>query len=222
MLLLISMPARASPFCAYRQTCIGSRGPKPLQTMAFSSGREPRLHAVGAAAVVPGRRLARLLGAALAVVMFTAGVSLLPGPGMAEGQAMAGAFPQRWTLSDSAGQRWGLVLFEQPDDADPAGPRLRLNALTPGLRIDHLRPLQIDDGAGQQWQLPNRSEELVAAEETALPQGAAQFDAAALVPAPSDLRPLRLLVPVANGAADVALMLGADPTKQLARRAADL
>lgn len=190
--------------------------------MAVSSGREPRLRAVGATAVVPGRLLARLLVAALAVVMFTAGLSLLPGPGMAEGQAMAGASPQHWTLSDAAGQRWGLVLFEQPDHTYPAGPRLRLNALTPGLQIDHLRPLQIDDGAGQQWQLPNRSEELVAAGETALPQGAAQFDAAGLMPAPSDLRPLRLLVPVANGAADVALMLGADPTKQLARRAADL
>ena len=210
--------------------------------MAVSSGRKPRLRVSsgtnggtnGDAAGGPARLAARLLVAALAAVLLTAGVTLQPVPALAEAPAaalapataqaaaMAEASPQRWTLSDAAGQRWGLVLFEQPDPAYPAGPRLRLNALEPGLRIDHQRPLQVDDGAGRQWQLPNRSEELVAVDATALPPGAAQFDAASLVPAPSDSRPLRLLVPMADGANDAALMLGADPTQQLARRAADI
>ncbi|MCP9883511.1 DUF3122 domain-containing protein [Synechococcus sp. ATX 2A4] len=202
--------------------------------MAVSSGRTPRLRASSGAAARPARLAARLLVATLAAVLLIAGVSLLPRPALAEAPAlaegsaaalaaaMAEASPPHWTLSDAAGQRWGLVLFEQPDPAYPAGPRLRLNALEPGQRIDHQRPLQVDDGAAQQWQLPNRSEELVAAGETALPPGAAQFDAAGLVPPPSDRRPLRLLVPMADGGNDASLMLGADPTQQLARRAAEL
>ncbi len=131
---------------------------------------------------------------------------------------MAAEAPQHWTLSDAAGQRWGLVLFEQPDPAYPSGFRLRLNALEPGLALDHQRPLLLDDGGNHRWQLPNRSAELVATEGAALPPGSAQFDTAGLVPAPSAVQPLRLQVPLAGGEADTAettLMLGADPTEAL-------
>lgn len=110
------------------------------------------------------------------------------------------------------------MLFKQPDPAYPTGFRLRLNALEPGLALDHQRPLLLDDGGEHRWQLPNRSAELVATGVAGLPPGSAQFNTAALVPAPSAVQPLRLQVPLAGGEADTAetmLVLGAGPTEAL-------
>jgi hypothetical protein len=47
-------------------------------------------------------------------------------------QAQAAAAPQRWSLTDSSGQLWGLYLVEQPDPAYPAGWRLRLTGRSLG------------------------------------------------------------------------------------------
>jgi hypothetical protein len=157
------------------------------------------------------------LAATLAVVGLAVGLLLPARP------LMAADAPQHWTLSDAAGQRWGLVLFEQPDPADPSGCRLRLNALEPGLVLDHQRPLLLDDGGDHRWQLPNRSAELVATGVAALPPGSAQFDTAGLVPAPSAVQPLRLQVPLAGGASGAAertLLLGAGATEALSLSAA--
>lgn len=184
----------------------------PLWIRLFRQGdrlRCPRRQAGAAGAL---RAVGIGLVATLAVFGLAVGLLLPARP------LMAAEAPQHWTLSDAAGQRWGLALFEQPDPAYPSGFRLRLNALEPGLALDHQRPLLLDDGGDHRWQLPNRSTELVATEGAALPPGSAQFDTTALVPAPSAVQPLRLQVPLADGEADAAettLMLGAGPTEAL-------
>ncbi|MCT0212457.1 DUF3122 domain-containing protein [Synechococcus sp. CS-1327] len=122
-------------------------------------------------------------------------------------QAQAGADPQRWTLTDSSGHLWGLNLFEQPDPAYPAGWRLRLTARSPGQEVDHQKPLQLSDGLGSSWLLPNRSEELVQQGEAVIPLSSAQFDIGALDPRPSDVLPLQLELPIANQAASALVAL---------------
>jgi hypothetical protein len=141
-------------------------------------------------------------------------VLLLVVLGLGPGTALADAAPQRWNLTDQGGQRWSLSLFAQPDPAYPGGDRLRLNALSPGLAVDHRRPLRISDGLGQAWQLANRSEELVAPGAEALPPGSAQFDAADLRPRPSEALPLLLAVPLAGGE-EALLPLGPQETLAL-------
>lgn len=105
----------------------------------------------------------------------------------------------RWSLVDPEGQRLTAVVFEQPDPADPPGLRLRLNARSPGLRLDHRRPLLWRDGQGEIHVLINRSAELVPPGATLLPDGSAQFDLAAVRPLPDPHQPLRLTVPTAGG-----------------------
>ncbi|MEB3322309.1 MAG: DUF3122 domain-containing protein [Synechococcaceae cyanobacterium] len=114
--------------------------------------------------------------------------------------APAEAAPQRWVLRDQSDRSWGLTLFSQPDPAYPSGWRLRLSARSPGLAVDHERPLTLQDGMGSAWSLPNRSAELVPWGETGLPAASGQFDAAALEPRPSEALPLRLEVPLDDGA----------------------
>lgn len=138
----------------------------------------------------------RLLAVLLAVVVWASPV------------AAADASPQRWELRDAAGQRWGLVLFSQPDPAYPSGWRLRLTALVGRSALDHRQPLQLDDGLGQAWLLENRSEELVSPGQGELPPQSAQFDLAGLQPRPSAVLPLHLRVPLEDGEAE--LVLGPD------------
>ncbi len=127
--------------------------------------------------------------------------------------------PQRWELRDSSGVRWGLVLFQQPDPAFPEGWRLRLLSRDPALKLDHRRPLQIDDGMGGHWQLANCSEELVAKADADMPDQAAQFNAEGLWPRPQAALPLQLLIPLAGrgapGAGAAALVLGPEPVAAL-------
>lgn len=193
----------------------------PLWITRFRQGspfRCPRRQTGSAGALrALGLGLGLRLAAMLAVLGLAVGLLLPARP------VMAAAAPQHWTLSDAAGQRWGLVLFEQPDPAYPSGFRLRLNALEPGLALDHQRPLLLDDGGDHRWQLANRSGELVAAGVNPLPPASAQFDTTGLVPAPSTVQPLRLRVPLAGGEAGTegtALMLGAGPTEALSQSAA--
>jgi hypothetical protein len=124
-----------------------------------------------------------------------------------------GALPA-WGLTDQSGHRFSLLVFEQPDPAFPAGWRLRVNALAPGLELDHNRPLLVSDGMGALWSLPNRSEELVPPGADALPPGSAQFDADALVPRPGDAAPLRLQLPTAGGE-ELSIMLGPELVESL-------
>ncbi|MCP9787245.1 DUF3122 domain-containing protein [Cyanobium sp. N5-Cardenillas] len=121
---------------------------------------------------------------------------------------------QRWSLRDQDDNRWSLRIFAQPDPAYPSGDRLRLSALTPGVAVDHARPLLISDGMGGAWTLANRSEELVPPGGGALPEGSAQFDMAALLPRPSDALPLALSLPLA-GETSALVVLGPEETEAL-------
>ncbi len=128
--------------------------------------------------------------------------------------ARAGAAEiQRWDLRDGEGEPWGLVVFPQPDPAYAPGWRLRLTARRPAAALDHHEPLQLDDGLGHLWQLANRSSELVAPGESALPPQSAQFDLEALQPRPSAVLPLHLKLALVDGEAD--LVLGPDQVAAL-------
>lgn len=105
-----------------------------------------------------------------------------------------------WSLSDGAGHRLAAKVFEQPFPEYPAGLRLRLNAVDGQTRLDHTHQLVLTDSLGQEWSLPNRSEELVQRGEAAVPAGSAQFDLDALMPRPSEALPLHLTVPTTAGA----------------------
>ena len=119
---------------------------------------------------------------------------VLPGPL----QAAVGI--QRWSLTDELGDRWQISLFEQPDPDFQAGWRLRLNALGAAQHPDQQRPLLLQEAMGGQWQLANRSEELVPSGSVEIPLGSAQFELTGLTPIPSAEIPLRLAVPMATGA----------------------
>ena len=67
-----------------------------------------------------------------------------------------------------------LRLPPRPWRIRPAG-RWRLNALGGQPSLDHQRPLRLKDGQGGDWQLANRSQELV-------PEGAAPLPPASTVP----------------------------------------
>jgi hypothetical protein len=126
---------------------------------------------------------------------------LLPAVVLAGGAALAVESGAGWALQDQHGGRWGLVLLRQPGAGDAEGWRLRLNALSPAARLDHRRPLLLEDGLGGHWSLANRSDELVPAGAAALPNGSAQFDDAALQPVPEAFLPLQLRIPLAGAAA---------------------
>ncbi len=116
---------------------------------------------------------------------------------------LLGAVPvqaaESWSLSDGAGHRLNARVFEQPFPEYPSGLRLRLNALEPGLGLNHHDELVLGDSSGQEWSLPNRSEELVQKGGLPLPAGSAQFDLDALMPRPSEALPLHLSVSSADG-----------------------
>lgn len=145
--------------------------------------------------------------ASLAALLLVLLLTLAPGLARADDG-------QRWSLRDRGDNRWSMRIFAQPDPAYPSGERLRLSALTPGIAVDHSRPLRLSDGVGGSWTLANRSEELVAAGAGALPESSAQFDMAALQPRPSDALPLVLSLPLA-GEASAELVLGPEETQAL-------
>jgi hypothetical protein len=151
----------------------------------------------------------RLWGPVLAGVLVALALLVMPQP------TQAVTAPQRWTLTDSSGHLWGLSLFEQPDPGYPAGWRLRLTAQSPGQAVDHQRPLLLNDGIGNSWSLPNRSEELVREGEELIPTSSAQFDAHALKPRPSDVQPLQMEVPTDQGDATAQVMLQPEAVQAL-------
>ncbi len=112
--------------------------------------------------------------------------------------APAALAAEGWSLNDGAGHRLNARVFEQPFPEYPSGLRLRLNALEAGTRLDHQEELVLSDSSGQEWSLPNRSEELVQ-KGGPIPPGSAQFDLEALMPRPSEALPLHVAVPSAEG-----------------------
>ncbi len=117
---------------------------------------------------------------------------------------------ESWSLSDGAGHRLNAKVFEQPFPDYPSGLRIRLNALDAKTILSHGDQLLLSDSMGQEWSLPNRSEEIVQKGGSPLPPGSAQFDLDALMPRPSEALPLHLTVPTSVGA------LGFDLTPQQA------
>jgi hypothetical protein len=117
---------------------------------------------------------------------------------------LLGALPvhaaDSWQLRDGAGHRLNAKVFEQPFPEYPSGLRIRLNALDAKTTLDHQAQLVLSDSMGQEWSLPNRSEELVQKGGAPIPPGSAQFDLDALMPRPSEALPLHLTVPSAEGA----------------------
>jgi hypothetical protein len=134
--------------------------------------------------------IARIAALALALVLFT--VLAWPTGGLA-------LEPHTWLLRDQAGHNWSLTLLEQADPAYPGGLRLRLTDRSVSQRLDHQLPLRLSDGMGVDWDLGNRSEELVAAAGAALPDASAQFDLPQLEPRPRAELPLLLIAPLASG-----------------------
>ena len=112
--------------------------------------------------------------------------------------ASAALAAESWSLADGAGHRLNARVFEQPFPEYPSGLRLRLNALETGTRLDHQDELVLSDSSGQEWSLPNRSEELVQ-KGGPIPPGSAQFDLDALTPRPSDAIPLQLTLTSSAG-----------------------
>jgi hypothetical protein len=104
-----------------------------------------------------------------------------------------------WSLSDGEGHRLSAKVFEQPFSEYPSGLRIRLNAVDGKTALDHSQQLVFSDSMGQEWSLPNRSEEIVPKGDSSIPSGSAQFDLDALMPRPSEALPLHLGVPTAEG-----------------------
>jgi hypothetical protein len=115
-----------------------------------------------------------------------------PSPAMADQ-------PGNWNLDDGAGHRLGAMLFERSDINTPSGLRLRLNAESGGLQLNHLRPLVLSDDQSQAWQLSNRSEELLTSPGGVIPVGSSQFDAGCLDPIPAGGLSLVMVVPSSEG-----------------------
>ncbi|MEA5441818.1 hypothetical protein VB739_04550 [Cyanobium gracile UHCC 0281] len=113
-----------------------------------------------------------------------------------------------WNLDDGVGHRLGVMLYEQSDINAATGLRLRLNAESPRLTLDHARPLLLSDGKDQDWRLANRSDELTASADGAIPATSSQFDAGCLEPTPADGLPLRITVPSSSGDLSFALSPG--------------
>ena len=149
----------------------------------------------------PADHRTRILGLLLALLTLLSAAT----PAQADGG--------RWQLTDTNGERWGLALFHWPPDGTAAsGWRLRLTARTPQPPLDHQQPLALRDGLGQRWQLPNRSDELVAA-GAPQPADSVQFDLEALQPRPSAVLPLQV---------QLALVPGEKPTSATLTLPADL
>lgn len=104
-----------------------------------------------------------------------------------------------WSLSDGAGHRLNATVFEQPFPEYPSGLRIRFNALDAKTKLDHHQQLLLSDSMGQEWSLPNRSEEIVQKDGSPIPPGSAQFDLDSLMPRPSEALPLHLTVPATKG-----------------------
>jgi hypothetical protein len=104
-----------------------------------------------------------------------------------------------WFLDDGSGHQLGAMLFERSDINSPSGLRLRLNAESSPLKLDHARPLVLTDGDQQSWRLANLSKELLINSRGAIPAGSAQYDAGCLNPIPTDGMAMQMTVASSAG-----------------------
>jgi hypothetical protein len=133
---------------------------------------------------------------------------LVIGPLFAPLVAEAADTTGNWNLDDGAGHRLGGELYERSNIDSPAGLRLRLNAESGELKLDHGRPLMLSDGHAQDWSLANRSEELMTGADGMIPVGSSQYDAGCLNPIPSEGVPLQMTVASSAGNLSFALSPG--------------
>jgi hypothetical protein len=133
---------------------------------------------------------------------------LVIGPLFAPSIAEAADTTGIWNLDDGAGHRLGVEIYERSNIDSPAGLRLRLNAESDGLKLDHARPLLLSDGYVQDWSLANRSNELMAGADGAIPVGSSQYDAGCLNPIPREGVPLQMTVASSSGDLSFALSPG--------------
>jgi len=151
----------------------------------------------------PWRRLVGIGRAGIVAIGLFVLASLLSPP-----PATAAETDGNWNLDDGAGHRLGVMLYERPDINAATGLRLRLNAESPKLTLDHARPLLLSDGMDQDWSLANLSKELTASVGGAIPATSSQFDAGCLDPTPADGLPLKITVPSSAGDLSFALSPG--------------
>ena len=151
----------------------------------------------------PWRRLVGISRAGIVVLGLFLMTSLLSPPA-----ATAAETDGNWNLDDGEGHRLGVMLYEGSDINAAKGLRLRLNAESPKLTLDHARPLLLSDGKDQDWSLANHSAELTASAGGAVPATSSQFDAGCLDPTPADGLPLKITVPSSAGDLSFALSPG--------------
>lgn len=152
------------------------------------------------------RRLRRFVSIGSAWIL-AVGLLVLS-PLLTPSAALAADTSGNWNLDDGSGHRLGAVLFERSDINSPSGLRLRLNAESAGLKLDHVRPLMMSDGHQQAWSLDNLSQELLTTTGGAIPVGSSQYDAGCLSPIPADGLPMRIMVPSSAGDLSFALAPG--------------
>lgn len=153
--------------------------------------------------MTPWRRLVGIGRAGIVAVGLFVLASLLSPPA-----ATAAETDGNWNLDDGEGHRLGVMLYERSDINAATGLRLRLNAESPKLNLDHGRPLLLSGGKDQNWSLANLSKELTASAGGAIPATSSQFDAGSLEPTPADGLPLRITVPSSAGDLSFALSPG--------------
>lgn len=152
------------------------------------------------------RRLRRFLSMGSAWIL-AVGLLVLA-PLFTPSAAWAAETTGNWNLDDGSGHRLGAMLFERSDINTPSGLRLRLNAESAGLKLDHVRPLVLRDGNQQAWSLDNLSQELLTSKGGAIPVGSSQYDAGCLNPIPADGVSMQILVPSSAGDLSFALAPG--------------
>lgn len=124
---------------------------------------------------------------------------LLLAPLLAPLAASAEETTGNWLLDDGSGHTLGAMFFMRSDINSASGLRLRLNAESTPMKLDHTHPLVLTDEDQQSWSLANLSEELLINKRGAIPAGSAQYDAGCLNPLPSDNLAMQIMVPSSVG-----------------------
>jgi hypothetical protein len=127
------------------------------------------------------------------------GCAVLPPRAWPEPVAVAADTPGNWNLDDGSGHRLGAVFVERSASNDPSGLRLKLNAESAGLKLDHSHPLVLSDGNQQTWNLANLSKERVTPVDVSIPVGSSQYNAGCLNPIPADGMSMPIIVPSSTG-----------------------
>ena len=106
---------------------------------------------------------------------------------------MAADTTGNWNLDDGSGHRLGAMFFEHSAINAPSALRLKLNAESAGLKLDHSHPLVLSDGIQQTWKLENLSRERVTPADGSIPVGSSQYNAGCINPIPVDGMSMRII-----------------------------